>query len=855
MLKMLSELNWTLSEFMHYIFEDRDSLSMSHAQTVSRFLKGDTKYTPASIIKLWDDHSSGRLLRQQDRDLMYSVDIPYTDIKGVRPALSSFAAQKTLEKVVKKAKVTVKPESVLETHSPLTYRLMLEVTGDVTSGMDAKKRPGCGAATTALSSLLYTRNSEARLLPLATGLLAFSYSTPINFISYCSRIGLMPAYTTISTALQRLAEHQAAAVKAFARDATRVGFIVMDNVQNYFRVRDQRIGSKNKMNIGLAATFCELRGVDPSVLSFENKQKRVAESDRASLTVYDFLSFVDFKHIETVLSFHWIRALVTAIPQLSHLEPSVTELFRMCAKKLCIPEGATPVYPLSSSGKSETVTTELKDAMHDFLSQVGQDEGDYLNRMLMVGGDGLTFQRLLEVQRYLQLEKDHRESLAILEPVLAVWHTVWTFLSSLFEIHWGGTMSPDPSSLGHNATLIGRPPPSSLKKVDFYPAIELLFLILDTRILDCWRVRYGCTNIFVYFTELAAAKKLPTIEELEKSALELHHVYATTAGIYNALNDTTIDSRWTWAVPLGKEWEDRPKNPTSLGADAGEQEEERNGRHKKGDRVLANSITFMRDALLEREVNYAIAEGDVGRVYQIMKVLLFYFAGSSHSKYCSYLLETVTRFERESDPKFVDVVLQATLVNLSGLPGACTTADLMQEYFNRLLEAIVEKKGLDYGDPFARNIISPNLGHFAQLKLNLRSGVGLAARSKRHTAPHEDPEVRKLLDSYWKHELHKRRPGRVYNDEDRDDFTRGIAKLESGRLRRWIQETTGHRVVTDGMESSPEELNAEEDAEMDERFPGLDTLGAAEIVDGRLVIRALSFADVLDEDPQSGTVD
>jgi hypothetical protein len=36
--------------------------------------------------------------------------------------------------------------------------------------------------------------------------------------------------------------------------------------------------------------------------------------------------------------------------------------------------------------------------------------------------------------------------------------------------------------------------------------------------------------------------------------------------------------------------------------------------------VLANSITLMRDSLMSREMSYAIAEGDPGRVYEIMKV-------------------------------------------------------------------------------------------------------------------------------------------------------------------------------------------------------------------------------------------
>jgi hypothetical protein len=45
--------------------------------------------------------------------------------------------------------------------------------------------------------------------------------------------------------------------------------------------------------------------------------------------------------------------------------------------------------------------------------------------------------------------------------------------------------------------------------------------------------------------------------------------------------------------------------------------------HPQGDCVLANSITFMRDTLMSREMSYAIAEGDLDCVYEIMKVIIW----------------------------------------------------------------------------------------------------------------------------------------------------------------------------------------------------------------------------------------
>jgi hypothetical protein len=106
------------------------------------------------------------------------------------------------------------------------------------------------------------------------------------------------------------------------------------------------------------------------------------------------------------------------------------------------------------------------------------------------------------------------------------------------------------------------------------------------------------------------------------------------------------------------------------------------------------------------------------------------FTGSSHSKYTTYLLKTICNLEMESGPALQETILKSTLVNLTGQAGSFTAADLMQEYFNRLLEAIVEKKGIEYRHTFIQEVVSRNLHHFAWIKLDLRNGIGLAKHSR-----------------------------------------------------------------------------------------------------------------------------
>ena len=177
--------------------------------------------------------------------------------------------------------------------------------------------------------------------------------------------------------------------------------------------------------------------------------------------------------------------------------------------------------------------------------------------------------------------------------------------------------------------------------------------------------------------------------------------------------------------------------------------------------------------------------------------MVFTFAGSTHTKYATYLLEMISSLELESTPELRHAILSNLVVNLTGKAGSFQAGDLMQEYFNRLLEAVVDRKGMDYGDRFIRNIISPNLHHFARILNDLKDGVGLQHRSGRHSAPHEKPELRTLAHIYRDAELHLRRPGRVPTDPPRDvdQFYIGYEKLQNGKLKKWVRESIFMRSV------------------------------------------------------------
>ncbi len=325
-----------------------------------------------------------------------------------------------------------------------------------------------------ISTLNFSRSSHANLLPLARGLLNFALSAPYDIYLHNSRIGFMPAYATVYRTLNQLAQQEAETVRAYGKNPMNVGCIWFDNVQNYHLQRDARIGRVNALRIGTAATYVETPDTPITALDLDDKQQRLACNERASPTVPILIGLVDQRHRETVGILHWLRVLVNHIPELDEYKESVSLWFRTRGAKQRLPAKPAVVHPLATSGKNETITTELKDGLVDFLEQCGQSPGDYHRRLILCGGDGLTFKKMVQLKHYLRFHPDPFERLAIMQPVLAPWHTVWTDTSRVIESHWGSYLSPDPSTLGHNAAKLGRHAPANLRKVDFDSGSELV---------------------------------------------------------------------------------------------------------------------------------------------------------------------------------------------------------------------------------------------------------------------------------------------------------------------------------------------------------------------------------------------
>lgn len=190
--------------------------------------------------------------------------------------------------------------------------------------------------------------------------------------------------------------------------------------------------------------------------------------------------------------------------------------------------------------------------------------------------------------------------------------------------------------------------------------------------------------------------------------------------------------------------------------------------------------------------------------------MLITFAGSSHSKYTGYLLDTIGFLECDTDQELRTMFLQNWLVNPSGEPGRHIEKDLMQEHHNEVLEENVKRKGMDWDSKPMRDVHSRTVEHVKRIKREQRTALALSPKGWKHTKPHDRPEIKILLSVYCTTQLHKFRQGRQYQSSSCfvDEFTQGVERLEE-KLVKWKTDLIHSDIITTTRPQALEALSLE----------------------------------------------
>lgn len=155
-------------------------------------------------------------------------------------------------------------------------------------------------------------------------------------------------------------------------------------------------------------------------------------------------------------------------------------------------------------------------------------------------------------------------------------------------------------------------------------------------------LQFKTENLWTHFDKLDHQGNIPSPEDLFKMAVTLWNNYSSPGAFTKFMvgcqpNDSVVPTGEPWRKEEDTDPEPGPSKAVDSGTkDEGKgdsREEEEGGKTKgkgampvgpekefRGDHVLARSVSFMYEALVSKEVAQAAAEGDVGRVYEGVKV-------------------------------------------------------------------------------------------------------------------------------------------------------------------------------------------------------------------------------------------
>ncbi|KAJ6627746.1 hypothetical protein B0H10DRAFT_2285786 [Mycena sp. CBHHK59/15] len=501
------------------------------------------------------------------------------------------------------------------------------------------------------------------------------------------------------------------------------------------------------------------------------------------------------------------RPLVYFIPELTYLRAELTALLNSpgMTKRRLPKDRITKMQPVGTNAEHSTETQGMMRALLDFFAQLGLDEKALENLIFMPCGYGASIAAIWRIKKFLCPE---------------IFHTRWTKLNAISANSYAPASSADPSGLSKSATAAGAKRPSNLKKVDFFPTSCSMKLFYEARVLDCWRISFGAEDIIEHFAK--PTQNPPDLHSLLAIAWKLVKRYTSQQAYDQALDKDWADSAsGDMKIPPGTAWVPPAENSRGRGGETGEEGDEDDpevlvvdeaneeaeihsesddGAPKKkkkrpsvhveaddftGDRVMANKILFLRDMGWWVIASDAVPDGEIGRVWEVMKIWIISFAGSGNHNYTNYLLETYCLHRYEASKDFSDAMFNNWLISLRGK--GYIECDWVQEDFNKWLETLVEHKGGDFDDHFYRHTLAPNVMHFLRMKEKMETAFELKPRGKTH----ED-------------QLHLFRPGRTMEHAAVNFYAWGYEKLEDTHIAKFIHDSTAYsdvmKDVLDGKE-------------------------------------------------------
>ncbi|KAF8598903.1 hypothetical protein BDV93DRAFT_450359 [Ceratobasidium sp. AG-I] len=633
--------------------------------------------------------------------------------------------------------------------------------------------------------LMNSRNRLVNLLAAFFGVFLFACNAQKDTFRILNRLGVSSAHSTVYDRLRDLAKSAASAVTEMGQNpATKPFLVVYDNINKYRPAWRQTVAKEAQLKSGTAATAIMMEDVPPDAFNLKNIEAKKAEKGRSNLTVDVLLEDIDHTHLKRVSVGLVMRTAVSYIAGLSDLSKVLEDRFKRHSDdpdsvgyaKDRLRTRTSKIVPMGCSGISEASSSGNSDVLDDlFSTQLKVPDSVFKDLAFLVCGDQMTIDRLRKLIAYVEDEQTAFSQRRWVIPLIQLWHMKWAFLKAIYGTHYSDK-SPGKHPHGLRAHLETIRRKINAKKCDFYPSHSGLKTVFESLVLTALLYSFpqrpdglrelNPLELLVWFFSNDGPLHECTIESLDALAVNVYDRWMTTDAYSNALDPATA--------------------PLSMDS------------NNDGDHVLANSILLMRDTAWYLEFCAAVAEGDIGRVLEIIKVLRFYFWGSGSTNYGAEVLELACGFLYDFPEPLKQAISHNWLVNASGLEGHWHELDLLQEHHNLWIKRIFNSSNSEFDSTFLRELVSLNVVGFGWARKAVVSMLGLRPTSSGNPDINFSADITALAQTILAEGSLAHVASRsAETGSVNDNYAQGIDCLTDGQLATFISRSLNNEWDTD----------------------------------------------------------
>ncbi|KAF9013010.1 hypothetical protein BDZ89DRAFT_963282 [Hymenopellis radicata] len=677
---------------------------------------------------------------------------------------------------------------------------------------DRARRDPWLAVTVFILALLHFRYRYAILFPTIIGIFLFTCNTHRDVMNLLCRIGISISYAAVLDALHTLADDAGAQLRALGeklKDLPPFFQMVFDNVNKMARSWQQKLGTKDEVHSGTAATLVMLKAGTMYAGSPEKLMETRKEGGRADLTVEKLLEDINHAHLAGIGKATVMRTWLKHLPALTRFRAQVEDLFTTTYAIRRIRPEVSEIHTMRTTNIDESTTIGVHKVLLNLITlQLAAVRDSVAKWVMMIAGDQLTVDRIRKLKRYLKKGEPGFGRFQWVLPTIQLWHLKWNWQKAIFRMHWWPQTGRNIYGLHHDVNILGREK-FNPDRGDFYPSHAILEDRFDTMLLDILRIlceeRTGLVYpesmplldlLQAYFTGDGALAEC-TYDDLSDLADKTYCRYMCSRAWEASLGhvDRREDIYGPQVDPVDHADNDTQQHGQESAPKKAKRKNTKKGKTKEtenkaqGDQVLANSIAYLRSVFWYLELCAAISEGDIGRVFEVLKVLRFSFWGTGSTNYANELLELACNFLYEYPEALILSILDNYLVNITGKLGRFSELDLLQEHHNFLIKRLFNSKSFLFDSKHVAETIGLNIRGFKSIRDLMPVWMGFKRNSYSHPKPEKSADINKLGATYRKYSLLSYLIGRAECYLVQDEFAVGLEILEGGKLREFIDRT------------------------------------------------------------------